>query len=501
MVTTARRGALSTFSHSDRVMRSSAADDSELSGVDKFCFLQPKDRKRTTKEWWKSQKADFAEKTLKVTQLQVSQPFPACVARQEVVHRIVYSQSPLEAGVDAICQWCAVLFRTAVATAGQRALGENADPGIGTDAAKVVADCIHSSNVKEMGLALLQKSSDFSEGDNSTEFSLDYDHLTEDEIKKLRSKIARLLIVFIELLHLLISRNRDLLLDVIQERKKEKGSSSDTLPPHYYPPPPPSAPAYIRTHSLGDANDRPAYNYGGSRDATRREASPQHNTGTQSLREGRGRETPTSQAGDRSVRRQPSDGLRHVSMSQLGPQQQQQQQQQRHQRGRSSDADSVVSASNRTDSAIAVQSELQRAFINLCKSLYPRVQGTMQDETPRWLKQCSQDNYFSLGTYRLTKIPIAEELCFNASDVQSEAGVSNYMSMHMLGSQNGGGGGVPSEIDSPRSFGGAGGGHVRGGSTSAQSIVSRGSTDNNQDTGTGRFGSRGSDRFSFLNQI
>lgn len=123
-----------------RASRFTALSDGVLSGVDKFCFLQPKDRSKGSKEWWRNS-SDYAEKALKVTQLQVAQSFPACVARQAVVHRLVYSQSPLEAGVDAVCQWNAVLFRTAVATIGMAVLGINADPGIGTEAVKVVADC------------------------------------------------------------------------------------------------------------------------------------------------------------------------------------------------------------------------------------------------------------------------------------------------------------------------------------------------------------------------
>lgn len=138
----------------ERASRLNVIDASELSGVDKFCFVQPKDRSRS-KDWWKYGSGDFAQKSLKVTQLQVAQDFPACVARQPVVHRLVYSQSPLEAGIDAVCQWCAVLFRTAVATIGMAVLGSNSDPGIGTDAVKVVVDCIHSSQVKEIGLSLM----------------------------------------------------------------------------------------------------------------------------------------------------------------------------------------------------------------------------------------------------------------------------------------------------------------------------------------------------------
>jgi hypothetical protein len=512
-----RRRGSAHFNHNNRVIRADASSQQELAGVDKFCFVQPKDRKRTSREWWKSQAGDFAEKTLKVTQLQVSQPFPACVARQEVIHRVVYGQSPLEAGVDAICQWCAVLFRTAVATVGQALLGEASDPGIGTDAAKVVADCVHSSNVKEMALALLEKNSGFAEGDSSTEFSLDYDRLTEDEVKKLRVKISRLVIVFLELLHLLIARNRDILLDIIQERKKSPGQDN--------PPAPASASSqhggYSRSTSVGLGDFRPAPVLPYSQSLHGGEQG--RDTPTLSLRDGRGRDTisgmtavatltqplpnapagtlltpsiaaasatagsqitvssPLFESAQRRVRSVSDAGLRgtgsttgplsamsaHASSLGLQPPR-------RSGACRSGD-ESVVSISTRTDSAIAVQSELQRAFISLCKALHPRVLATLQDDTPRWLKQCCQDNYFSLGTYKLTKIPIGEEMCFNTSASSSaspspeesnlppQSGVEASPYLNGGGGVAGGGGGggvgfaqesnvqyprAPSEIDS-----------------------------------------------------
>jgi hypothetical protein len=102
-----------------------AAGEGELVGADKFSFIQPinKDRSRGARDWLKGASGDFAEKSLRVTQLQVGQAFPACVARQAVVHRVVFTQSPLESGVDSICQWCTVLFRTAIATNGMAVLG------------------------------------------------------------------------------------------------------------------------------------------------------------------------------------------------------------------------------------------------------------------------------------------------------------------------------------------------------------------------------------------
>merc|ERR1712150_287525 len=56
---------------------------------------------------------------------------------------------------------------------------------------------------------------------------------------------------------------------------------------------------------------------------------------------------------------------------------------------------------------------------------YPKIQGILQSDTPRWLKQCAQDTYFSLGTYKQTEIPIAEELCYTA-EALNPAGASGF---------------------------------------------------------------------------
>jgi len=74
-------------------------------------------------------------------------------------------------------------------------------------------------------------------------------------------------------------------------------------------------------------------------------------------------------------------------------------------------AGSSTFANDKTDAAIAVQSELQRAFISMSKVLYPNISKILGNETPRWLKQCNQDNYFSSYKYRETSIPMADEVC------------------------------------------------------------------------------------------
>lgn len=99
--------------------------EGELVGAEKFWYTQSmnKDRSRGSRDWLKGSSDDFAEKTIRVTQLQVRQAFPACISRQTVIHRDVYTQSPLEAAVDNLCLWCAVLFRTLISSNGSAVLG------------------------------------------------------------------------------------------------------------------------------------------------------------------------------------------------------------------------------------------------------------------------------------------------------------------------------------------------------------------------------------------
>lgn len=360
----------------------SSSAETELVGVDKFGFLQPvhhKDRIKGNKDWWKPASGDFAQKSLKVTQLQVRQFFPACVSRQPVVHRIVFTLSPLEAGVDGVCQWSSVLFRTAVATNGMAVLGINPEPGIGTHAAKVVADCIHSSRVKEMGLSLLKKTSNVAEVNHSDMFQ-SADRLMEDEVNKFQQKLARAIVIFLELLHLLIARNRDLLLNVIQERRKDTNSHSVA------PPTQPIARAQTASQ-VGAPNPRSlmrhtSFDGVNVRDATRKRVSCSVIDGNMRNR---------NSADDYS--RSHADDQSYSAASLAGG----------------------GGGNVRTDSAIAVQSELQRAFISLTKALYPGISGIMQSDSPRWLKHCCQENYFSLGTYRQTQIPISEELYFSSA--------------------------------------------------------------------------------------
>lgn len=220
-----------------------------------------------------------------------------------------------------------------------------------------------------MGLSLLKKNGSVAEDDLGGDIFQNSDRLMDEEVKKLQNKLARAVVAFLELLHLLIARNRDLLLNVIQDRRKDKTPA--VLPP--------SSQGIVRAQtqsSVGTSNSNP-----------RSLMRPSSYEGSEEERKGKGIvRSVTDDVAGRNVRlrddRSVVDDQSHLTGGFL-----------------SGGAGNV-----RTDSAIAVQSELQRSFIALTKTLYPVLSGVLQSDTPRWLRQCCQENYFSLGTYRQTRI-------------------------------------------------------------------------------------------------
>ena len=173
-----------------------------------------------------------------------------------------------------------------------------------------------------------------------------------------------------ELLHLLIARNRDLLLDVIQERKKDPTTLGQSR----------------SNQARGDLSVGTITSDGRS---TRSFPIRQSSMGAHesvSSQDGRSRDDQASRASHRRIRSTTSGaGVEDTSIS-------------------GTMGSFVGTDRQRTDSAIGIQSELQRAFISLSKDLHPMILGITGNDTPRWLKQCCYDNYFSAYTYRSTKI-------------------------------------------------------------------------------------------------
>ncbi len=238
-------------------------------------------------------------------------------------------------------------------------VGINYDPGIGIEAAKVVSDCIHSSRVKEMGLYLLKKNTNFEEEEEGDPLHR-YDRLSEDVVKKLQLRLARSLVVFMELLHLMVARNRELLLEVIQERKKGGETSS--------------------RHSHSASNVSLSDGRSNRSVATRQGSTANGYESFADLKRGEDSNRPYHRKKESASQAFGSLGNDDCSI-----------------------ASALTSEKARTDSAIGIQSELQRAFISLAKELHPKILGIMGSDSPHWLKQCSLDTYFSAYTYRNVK--------------------------------------------------------------------------------------------------
>eukprot|EP00804_Cyclotella_cryptica_P022229 CCRYP_017931-RA/>CCRYP_017931-RA protein AED:0.02 eAED:0.02 QI:5792/1/1/1/0.8/0.81/11/115/2214 len=348
--------------------------NAETIGVDRFYFTQPakRDPVRGFRDWLKVPTGSFAERSLRVTELQVEGHFPACVTRQKIIHRAIFSQSPLEAGVEAVSTWCSLLFRTIMATNGLRVLNDLTAQEDGLNIiciAKVLADCIHSSGVKQIGLSFLSVNPQSEETNIESGYYSSYERLSEEEVEKVQTKLARIIVTFLELLHLLIARNRDVLLAVVQARKRRGADAASTT---------------SGSHEGNASTSRPTHNISpikiGGECGDNEVSASQNRSNVEIL--GKSITTSSNQA-----------AFTHKATS-----------------------------SDRTDAAIGVQSELQRGFISLVRSLSPNLLDTINTEVPRWLRQCCQDNYFSTGLYRQADIPIGDELFFNSESAEERGG-------------------------------------------------------------------------------
>jgi hypothetical protein len=177
-----------------------------------------------------------------------------------------------------------------------------------------------------------------------------YERLSHEDIENNQKKLARAIVILMELLHVLVGRNRDLLLIALQNRKRRDASSTESYSDRGNNPHIPPSPGQQSSTSDGRSffpDD--TYN-------------------------GRGYDDGTS-----------SMGFGGASSS---------------------------SAMDRTDKAMAIQRELQRAFISTNKVLQPIIARTIHSESPRWMKICCQDSYFSAGSYRQAKIGEFSESLF-----------------------------------------------------------------------------------------
>lgn len=214
--------------------------------------------------------------------------------------------------------------------------------------AKVLADCIHSSGVKQIGLAFLSVNNLQSDQINDPGYYSPYERLSDEEIEKVQTKLARIIVTFLELLHLLIARNRHVILAAVQARKR-KGTADAVSTT--------SGSNEGGTGSRAGVHSSPLKHHEEGHDS---DLSSQLKLGGSDLL---GKSITTSK------------NIGHKG-----------------------------NGSDRTDAAIGIQSELQRGFISLVRALLPNLLDTINTEVPRWMRQCCQENYFSSGLYRQADI-------------------------------------------------------------------------------------------------
>ena len=175
--------------------------------------------------------------------------------------------------------------------------------------------------------------------------------MSEEEIEKVQTKLARIIVTFLELLHLLIAKNRHVILAAVQARKRRGADGVST--------------------ASGSGSRAGIYN------------SP--------LKYEEGQDSDISSLSQLKLGGDTILGKSITTTKTSGSHK--------------------ANASDRTDAAIGVQSELQRGFISLIRALSPNLLDTINTEVPRWMRQCCQENYFSSGLYR--QADIREFFCFS----------------------------------------------------------------------------------------
>jgi hypothetical protein len=227
-------------------------------------------------------------------------------------------------------------------------------------------ECIHSSGVKQIGTSFLAVDL-FSEeaGVSAEELNMwagmygQYESLDEVEIERVQTKLARMIITFLELLHLLIARNRDVLLTVVQARKRRGGGDTPSVASCF------DHDGYTSRQRTNSQSFSPVREHGELGTIDNEQGYYLH-------------ERHSSEIVGRSIITENTEmHMNHCPSSNV---------------------------SDRTDSAIGVQSELQRGLISLVKTLSPLLLDTLNNEVPRWMLRCCQENYFSSGLYRTADI-------------------------------------------------------------------------------------------------
>ena len=353
-----------------RKVEATSAPSSELDSdsFDTFVFTLPlssytEDRRSSVS----GDNRRMVEKNLRITQLKVATSFPTAVSRLPVISRTVNLVSPLQQNVSTVCSWNSIMFQTILATSNLTVHndGEFLGYGIGKEAAKILVDALHQSRICSMAVKVLSSKSLYSQRSNRK-----LEILNEEEIVQLKCQLSRGIVMFLELLHTLLVKNRELLLDWVAQRKLRAEEDRDTF--------------------NSNSNHRSfSHNFGQgimpkfSASHMHRSHHGSHHSGTYSGTHGTLGSTSSKRSMDEAEANNCNPGEEDMEN-----------------RGEDGTGRVTLAPGEQLKSAIGVQSELQRSFSSTTRALYPLLTSWLgEEEVPSWIAMSSADGYFASSSY------------------------------------------------------------------------------------------------------
>ncbi|GMH54206.1 hypothetical protein TrST_g8868 [Triparma strigata] len=302
----------------------------------------------------------MVEKNLRLTTLKVAQSFPTTVSRLPIANRTVALVSPLQENVSTVCSWNAIMFQTVLATTklSVNFSGEFQGHGIGKDAAKILVDALHQSRICTMAVKVLSSKSLYQQRSSKR-----VEVLPDAEVLTLKRQLSRSMVMFLELLHTLLIKNRELLLAWVARKRAMKAEEPGSEDLHLHG----------RTSHRSVA---PSYNFGNTVTGVFKNPTAPLNRGTTGSTSGSRTSFTDSVA---ETEHENEEGT-------FNPQ-------------------TTLTPNENLKSDIGVQSELQRSFSSTTKCLYPLlVTWINEDEVPRWIEMSGMEGYFASSSYKVVKM-------------------------------------------------------------------------------------------------
>ena len=259
-----------------------------------------------------------------------------------------------------------------------------------SQAAKILVDALHQSRICSMAVKVLSSKSLYSQRSNRK-----LEVLNEEQIVELKCQLSRGIVMFLELLHTLLIKNRELLLQWVAQRKlHEEQEDRDTFNSNHR----------SFSHNFGHgimpkfsaSHTHRGSNYGshhGSHHGS-------YHSGTYSYSGNLGTQESTSSK--RSVDEVEANNSNHSEEDVEN-------------RGEEGTSRATLAPGEQLKSAIGVQSELQRSFSSTTRALYPLLTSWLgEEEVPSWIAMSSAEGYFASSSY--ASVQMSHSIHFQKSD-------------------------------------------------------------------------------------